>query len=230
MKLSIALTFAMAEASQVTWKKLYKAPKFDSEERRVRGAHPQRRLQSVNKFMCRWLRDVLGAESGKAARTCNRVTDMVFKFEETFTTKSCAFYDPNVKNGGPNPDPAAQGNRKNKFGEWVPRRTRREASVSVDDIDWEISDEDEEAYDDCDGTETGAMKEFCESGVDKRTVPVVERKLKRYTTLMMKWCDRYIGECYGQRVNQLCFNRAKNLHDTLKSQIPEQANFVPFFV
>ena len=38
----------------------------------------------------------------------------------------------------------------------------------VDDIDWEISDEDEEAYDDCDGTETGAMKEFCESGVDKR--------------------------------------------------------------
>ena len=31
-----------------------------------------------------------------------------------------------------------------------------------------ISDEDEEAYDDCDGTETGAMKEFCESGVDKR--------------------------------------------------------------
>ena len=102
----------------------------DSEERRVRGAHPQRRLQSVNKFMCRWLRDVLGAESGKAARTCNRVTDMVFKFEETFTTKSCAFYDPNVKNGGPNPDPAAQGNRKNKFGEWVPRRTRREASVS----------------------------------------------------------------------------------------------------
>ena len=54
-----------------------------------------------------------------------------------------------------------------------------------------------------------------------QTVPVVERKLKRYTTLMMKWCDRYIGECYGQRVNQLCFNRAKNLHDTLKSQIPE---------
>jgi hypothetical protein len=38
----------------------------------------------------------------------------------------------------------------------------------VDDIDWEITDEDEEAYDDCDGTETGEMKEFCESGQGKR--------------------------------------------------------------
>lgn len=222
MKLSLAITIALAEAAnQVAWKPLYKAPKYDDSERRVRGAHPQRRLQSVNKFMCRWLKEVLGADSNKAARTCNRITDMVYSHEETFTQKSCSYYNPDVKNGGPNPDPAASGSRRNKEGEWVPRRTRREDAVSVDDIDWEITDEDEEAYDDCDGTETGEMKEFCESGQGKRTVPVVERKLKRYTTLMMKWCDRYIGECYGQRVNQLCFNRAKKLHTTLKEQIPE---------
>ena len=34
--------------------------------------------------------------------------------------------------------------------------------------DWEITDEDEEAYDDCDGTETGEMKEFCENDKGKR--------------------------------------------------------------
>ena len=36
------------------------------------------------------------------------------------------------------------------------------------EIDWEISEEDEEAYDDCDGTETGEMKEFCENDKGKR--------------------------------------------------------------
>ena len=80
--------------------------------------------------MCRWLKEVLGADSNKAARTCNRITDMVYSHEETFTQKSCSFYNPDVKNGGPNPDPAASGNRRNKEGEWVPRRTRREAAVS----------------------------------------------------------------------------------------------------
>jgi len=229
MKLSIAVTVALVDAAnQVAWKPLYKAPKYDDSERRVRGAHPQRRLQSVNKFMCRWLKEVFGADSKKAARTCNRITDMVYSHEETFTQKSCSFYDPEVKNGGPNPDPAASGKRRNKEGDWVPRRTRRQAAVPVDEIDFEDEDEDEEAFDDCDGTETAPhLKEWCTPDqetngvVSTRTVPVVERKLKRYTTLLMKWCDRYIGECYGQRVSQLCFNRAKKLHTTLKEQIPE---------
>ena len=79
--------------------------------------------------MCRWLKEVFGADSKKAARTCNRITDMVYSHEETFTQKSCSFYDPEVKNGGPNPDPAASGKRRNKEGDWVPRRTRRQAAV-----------------------------------------------------------------------------------------------------
>jgi len=222
MKLSAVIIVGLADAAQeVVWKPLYKAPKFDNQERRVRGQHPQRRLQSVNKFMCRWVRDVFGVDSAKAARVCNRITDTVYRHEATFVNKDCAYYNPDVPKGGPNPDPNAEGNRKNKDGDWVPRRLRRQASISDEETDWDITDEDEEAYDDCDGTETGEMKEFCENDKGKRTVPVVERKLKRYTTLWMKWCDRYISECYGQRVHNICFERAKKFYINLKKQIPE---------
>jgi len=216
------LIAAMAEAAQeVAIKPLYKAPKYDDQERKVRGDHPQRRLQSVNKFMCRWLVDVIGGN--KAARTCNRITDMVYKHEETFVTRECSYYNPEVKNGGPNPDPDMEGMRPatnpNAKKDFVPRRERREDNEG--EVDLEITAEDEEAYDDCDGTETGELKEFCESSADKRTTHPTERKLKRYTTLLMKWCDRYIGECYGQRVNNLCFNRAKKLHKNLLAAIPQ---------
>ena len=49
------------------------------------------------------------------------------------------------------------------------------------EIDWEISEEDEEAYDDCDGTETGEMKEFCENDKGKR----VSTRLKGHCTQLI---------------------------------------------
>ena len=80
--------------------------------------------------MCRWVRDVFGVDSAKAARVCNRITDTVYRHEATFVNKDCAYYNPDVPKGGPNPDPNAEGNRKNKDGDWVPRRLRRQASIS----------------------------------------------------------------------------------------------------
>ena len=58
--------------------------------------------------------------------------------------------------------------------------------------------------------------EFCEPEDDldgekgKRSMSQPNRKLKRYSAGLAKWCQRYISECYGQRVHQHCVNRAKN--------------------
>jgi len=36
------------------------------------------------------------------------------------------------------------------------------------------------------------------------------RKLKRYSTGLAKWCNRYISECYGQRVMITAFYAQRN--------------------
>ena len=53
--------------------------------------------------MCKWTTDYLNGP--KSDRICARITQMMENFNDSFNRQSCAFFDPQVKFGGPNPDP-----------------------------------------------------------------------------------------------------------------------------
>jgi hypothetical protein len=52
--------------------------------------------------MCNWADEYL--VEGKAGRFCIRYTDMIFRLEKAFERDICAYYNPEIKFGGPNPD------------------------------------------------------------------------------------------------------------------------------
>ena len=51
--------------------------------------------------MCKWAGDFM--PEGKSDRFCDRYTKMIFRLDDTFGREHCAFFDPSVKHGGPNP-------------------------------------------------------------------------------------------------------------------------------
>lgn len=197
----------------------FRAPKGqDENNNKINGQHPKRRLQALNKFMCNWAESYM--EEAKGNRFCTRYTAMIYRLDESFGRDMCAYFDPLVKFGGPNPDPDMRGritaknpNAKNPT---KSRRLRRDADDDLDACD-DLDD------DDCDeasmeGLECSeedqndpSMADFCDdSGVRERgKMSMPNRKLKRYSTGLAKWCNRYISECYGQRVHEHCVMRAK---------------------
>ena len=74
----------------------------DANGNKINGRHPQRRLQSINKFLCKWFNDNVGG--AKADRMCDRLTNQIEQYDDAFSRPTCAFFDPSIKNGGPNPD------------------------------------------------------------------------------------------------------------------------------
>jgi len=206
-------------------KGMFRAPKgHDENGNKINGKHPQRRLQALNKFLCGWFKQnspELMTEA-KAERMCARVTNQVYHYNDIFLSKECSYFDPAVRFGGPNPDPNMRGmrqsknpNAKSKFVERAIERFRRED----DDEDYsDYDDEDFEALEECDGTETGALAEFCteENVARKSKLSPQQRKLKRFTKSTAKWCSRYISECYGQRVHEHCVNRSIKLYNLFK--------------
>jgi len=176
MKISSSVViFASANA-------LFRAPKgTDANGNKINGRHPQRRLQSINKFLCKWFKD--NVDGAKAERMCDRLTNQIEQYDEAFNRPTCAYFDPSVKHGGPNPDESMRGMRQAKNPKarsaFKPRqiRSRRDAEDEDEDAI------DAEALEDCDGTETGAVAELCK---ETRSVSVQERKLKRYTTSLVK--------------------------------------------
>merc|ERR1712176_367585 len=123
-------------------------------------------------------------------------TKMIFRLDETFGRDQCAFFDPSVKHGGPNPDAAMTGMREaknpNAKAPTKPRRLRR----SDDDLDVcdgkNESECNEAAFEglECepeDMLEGSENYEFCKAEDDldgekgKRSMSQPNRKLKRYS-------------------------------------------------
>jgi len=223
--MKVAASLVILAGSLDAQKKLFRAPKgFDEDGNKINGQHPKRRLQALNKFMCKWAADFL--PEGKAGRFCDRYTTMIFRLDDTFGRDQCKFFDPSVKHGGPNPDADMAGMREaknpNAKAPTKPRRLRRQAD-NYDACDGKSEAEcNNEAMDglECsaeDMLETSEMYAFCKpdestnsNAVGERSMSQPNRKLKRYSAGLAKWCQRYISECYGQRVHKHCVNRAKN--------------------
>ena len=123
--------------------------------------------------MCQWLQK---HSPDRYEKRCDRMTGMFTNFYESFSRDDCGYFNPDIKNGGPNPDETMRGMRipKNPKSRRVLRerqnRSRREDESSFDsaeyyaDIEYEseeMTNEDLEYLDGCDGTETGALAEFC---------------------------------------------------------------------
>jgi len=221
--MKVAASLVILVGSLEAQKKLFRAPKgFDEDGNKINGQHPKRRLQALNKFMCKWADDFMS--EGKSDRFCDRYTKMIFRLDDTFGREHCAFFDPSVKHGGPNPDESMAGMREaknpNAKAPTKPRRLRR-SDDDLDACDGKTEAEcNEAAFDglECeaeDMIEGSENFEFCEPEDDedgekgKRSMSQPNRKLKRYSAGLAKWCQRYISECYGQRVHQHCVNRAK---------------------
>jgi len=123
--------------------------------------------------MCHWLQK---HSPNKHEKRCDRMTGMFNGFYESFSRDDCGYFNPDLKNGGPNPDETMRGMRipKNPKSRRVLRerqnRSRREDESSFDSAEYyadveyeseEMTNEDLEYLDGCDGTETGALAEFC---------------------------------------------------------------------
>jgi len=219
-----AFLVVLAGSIQAEEKKRYRAPKgFDENGYKINGQHPKRRLQALNKFMCNWAESYM--EDGKSSKFCKRYTNMIYRLNDSFGREQCRFFDPSVKFGGPNPDESMEGmvaaknpNAKNPT---KARRLRRNANDTTDDACGEGVDEDtcnEESMEgmECDQDDLNDpdMAAFCDEK-EARKISTPNRKLKRYSTGLAKWCNRYIKECYGQRKHQHCVNRAKKFLNTL---------------
>lgn len=212
--------------------KQYRAPRgLDKDGNKINGQHPKRRLQALNKFMCNWSGSYM--DEGKSERFCKRYTDMIYRLEKAFDRDTCSFFDPAVRFGGPNPDPNMKGKvtakNPNAKRPTKSRRLRREVedgdNVNACDgmSEAECNEAAMEGLDCNAGDENNpALAPFCASDDDdsdgfiKRKMSMPNRKLKRYSTGLAKWCQRYVAECYGQRVHEHCVKRAARFLSELK--------------
>jgi len=221
MKISTSLALvALAEAGQTR----YRAPKKDESGQKITGKHPMRRLQALNKFACAWLADneaagveLNGWKRNASTKVCNIFTNWSVRMSETFQRPECAFYDPNVKFGGPDPN-AQPGKRSNG----KDRRLRRDADDDDYEDDEELTEEevlndDDTSCSDEDGSAAAlAGTGLCEGKERKSKLSAVNRKWRRINTGYAKWCNRYVSECYGQRVYDHCVNRAAKFFKNFK--------------
>ncbi|CAG5110173.1 Oidioi.mRNA.OKI2018_I69.chr2.g4600.t1.cds [Oikopleura dioica] len=225
MKILSSILFAVSSAEG-----LFKAPKKDADGNRIKASHPQRRLQALNQFLCSWSQS--GLPDGKNDRFCTRMTSFINQLDEAFNREQCSFYDPAVKNGGPNPDEETRGmvlrknpNAKGRSvyrhrlvnGKHPVRRRRRNADeedcegmsdLACDRLaiqDLSTCTEEDKA--------DPSLAAFCSPEELKlmRSQNSSDRKLKRLTTGIKKWCDRYIYDCHGPRVKETCETRARNI-------------------
>jgi len=225
MKVSASL---IVLAGQIDAKQ-YRAPRgLDKDGNKINGQHPKRRLQALNKFMCNWSESYM--EEGKSERFCKRYTDMIYRLEKAFNRDTCSFFDTSIKFGGPNPDASMKGKvaakNPNAKRPTKSRRLRREVEDgdNVDACDGLNEAQCNEASMDgldCspDDANKPEMAAFCDGEnplVTGRKMSMPNRKLKRYSTGLAKWCQRYVAECYGQRVHEHCIKRAARFLSDLK--------------
>ena len=98
-----------------------------------------------------------------------------------YLCKSCAYYNPEVDQGGPHPEhPIDDGFKLNNKGEWVPRNERKRRDDDFeDDYGDDYDPEDEENLTDCDGSETGVWKDLCENNFDQAGEGQIQARRKK---------------------------------------------------
>lgn len=114
-------------------------------------------MQKWNKNMCKFVGNEF-THQHKANKACNRVSHVAQKYTG-FLKRGCSYFEPEVKNGGPNPDKTKTGMRYvPRKDVWVKRRNRRDLIENVFDDESSSGEFDDV---ECDGNETGFSAELC---------------------------------------------------------------------
>ena len=168
-------------------------------------------LSSANKFFCKKVANKYEIPK-QGERACSRFKNMASRFSDQFGNTKFSYYDPKVKNGGPNPDPMAAGHKlkTTKSGEkkWVPRtyyrkiRNLQNEALRIRREDQEDNEEEDEDYGDeyefaeCDESEeqNTDMSWLCDTG------DFMEMETEEWVEITAENC---VGaECHARRNGQ----------------------------
>jgi hypothetical protein len=102
--------------------------------------------------------------------------------------------------------------------------SRTSVRQSVVEVDADECEAEDCFVEECDGSETGFAGELCSGNAEvdvrsprrgkrKKKVRMTknEKKVAKGLLNLIRFCDRYLYECYGVRVHKLCEKRAKNI-------------------
>lgn len=199
--------------------------------------HPHNRLARLNTF-CVVLVGAHFADKGPVGRACNNWSTQL---NEAFD-KKCGYYNPDIRNGGPNPDAVYRppNNGMNPYFQEKPvkgnkKRNRRDTQIHED---WKNTDihewmdgffteecvDDEEDDEDCIIELSGAQQR---APGDQRKQKLIKmgplKAAKAIIAGFRKYADRYLTECHGWRRGNQISRRYKFVEKIEKS-------IVKFFV
>jgi len=208
--------------------------------KKVPPRNPLQRLATLTEFFINYADEVIAPlKAANPSLRVNpekfvaRMVALTGRMERAYNRPTCGYFDPSTTHGGPDPNP---GHRENGN-----PRNRRQAegegeAVTSEDLDNNAVVEAEcvgavfteiSFQSDCCKLQTGTFyadnKDECDKlpragkgGKGKKTHwerlsndPFL--KFKQMMTGTRKWADRYIGNCSGQRKNNIIKNKTKSL-------------------
>ena len=131
-------------------------------------------MQNASKMMCsKVTKHYDNPNAGR--RTCKRFGDMSDEFVGRMDRKSCFFYDPEIKLGGPNPEEGSEYERwwgkPNKDGQYRALRMAPRTRRDDDEDEFDENDEDDmfgivNGCDDIDPEADPMLTQFCDTEFD----------------------------------------------------------------
>ena len=119
--------------------------------------------------MCNWADTYL--DEGMADRFCVRYTEMIYRLDRSFERPQCAFFDPDVRFGGPNPDESMSGQTHSKNPNAKNPTKSRRLRRSDDDVNV------------CDGMSETECDDEAMAGLECSDEDKADRKYNPYITI-----------------------------------------------
>jgi hypothetical protein len=176
------------------------------EERKVPPRTPPQRLNTLQRFAGNWIDAQISREINRPNRATRMTTIGIARLFNKMTeayAKPCAFFDPNVPHGGPNPN-----STRKRRSAWVQNELSRIAREVADNDSIDIFDQMEAAYERGDGE-----RSFGERALSSD----VNLAWKQIGTGFRKWILRYISDCRGQKEFSYHTNRLAKIHGNIKT-------------
>lgn len=167
-------------------------------DRKVPPRTPLQRLNTLQRFAGDWIDSQIKVGINRPQRATNMKDQGIARLNSAMTgafAKECAFFDPNVPNGGPNPDSGRK--RRAAFAKKELSRIAREVA-------------DNDSIDVFDLMEADYQRGVEESPRALSSDPNLA--WKQIGTGFRKWILRYISDCYGQVTYGYQTNRLEKIH------------------
>lgn len=201
-------------------------------DKKVPPRDPEQRLSTLGRFFDQFTSDIVAgiAGDGYAGRLNGRMQGMIASMGAAYARPNCGYFDETSKHGGPDPNPGQRPDGKPRNRRYAPEDLE-EVLHAACDLGWESLNptvQGECCEDDADFYVTNKAR--CDArpraGKGKPKKDPYERlsedpalKWKQITTGCRKWAERYIGNCAGQRKNNLIKNRTKRVYTKVLAKL-----------